>query len=62
MTIATMDWIAGLLSRWSDGSIDLPVVDSLVADSGFLRDHIDLPNRTVEVQEHIGGDVWTIDY
>jgi len=62
MTIATMDWIAGLLIRWSNGSIELPMVDGLMADSGLLRDHIDQSNRTVGVREHIGGDIWTIDY
>ena len=62
MTIATMDWIAGMVLRADNGNLDPGRMNSLLAESGFIMEWIDRKARTIEVSEYIGGDIWTVSY
>ena len=60
MTIATMDWIAGMVRRADNGNLDPGKMNSLVAESGFTMQWIDRKAQTVEVRD-FHGDVHLVD-
>jgi len=60
MTIATMDWIAGMVRRADNGNLDPGKMNSLLAESGFTMQWIDRKAQKVEVRD-FHGDVHLVD-